>query len=197
MAMAYVYRHRSGGSNRRAVGVTGDTLINGQLIFFPGRRYTDSRETLHEFYYYNYSNGKWTQGLIASSNSSNPNNGEIVNGSGDRIYYLSLFNRTVYGSAYAHGSGSHYGLRRSVALARPNSSGTGWNPDRILSTSDRVIIAHGQGHTYSNTINSTVNEYVRCWGYRTSSGSVVETFGLYVAVTNIFFDPGSYGLNTR
>lgn len=197
MANAFVYRHLSGGSNSRGVGLTGEPLINGQLIFFTGEVWQDPGVYLHLFYYYDYDENRWKQNFVLSANSDFPANGEIVNNAGDRIYRLPLFNRTVYGSGYAYGSGSHYGLRQSTTLDEPNSSGTGWIARRYLTSDYRVIISGSQGFTFSNYVSSENFNRVRCWGYIRPSGEIVETFGLYCNVNHITDSPGGYALHTR
>lgn len=187
-------QHTSGGSNRCAIGVTDAMLRNGQLIFFTGDVFTDPVTHLHTFYYFDYSTSSWRQGLVASSSQNFPRNGEVINGSGDRIYTLPAFNSSVYGSQFAHSGGSHYGLRRGSFLQTTN--GSSWTTVKNLTTAHRVIIAAGQGHTYSNLINTTVNNRVRCWGY-IENGRTIETFGSYVHINFITNDPSGYALHTR
>lgn len=197
MAVVYVYRHLSGGNNSRGVGLLGKRLYNGQLIYFTGEVWEDPGVYLHLFYYYDYAKRQWEQNFALSANSDFPKNGEIVNHAGDRIYTLPHFNRTVWGSSYAYGSGSHYGLRKVTMLQKPNSSGTGWVTHYNLDSQHRVIINGGQGYTFSNYVSSANFNRVRCWGFIRPDGSVVETFGLYVYINIITNYPDGYALHTR
>lgn len=197
MANVYVFRHLSGGNNYRNAGVMSKRLYNGQLIFFTGEKWHDPTGWLHLFYYFDYSTRKFEQNFIHTSSSSMPANGTIMNSSGDRIYTLPHFNRTVWGSSYAYGSGSHYGLRKPTTLQKPNSSGTGWVTHYSLDSRHRVIINGGQGFTFSNSVSTANFNRVRCWGFIRPNGSVVETFGLYVHVNYITSNPGGYALHTR
>lgn len=197
MAVVYVYRHRSGGNNSRGVGLLGKRLVNGQLIYFTGEWWQDPGVYLHLFYYYDYDKLRWETNFVLTNSMSYPANGTIVNDAGDRIYPLPYFNRTVYGSRYAYGSGSHYGLRTNTMLQKPNSSGDGWVTHYRLDHRHRVIINGGQGYTFSNKVSTANFNRIRCWGFIRPDGSVVETSGLYVHVNYITNPPGSYALHTR
>ncbi|WP_096190142.1 hypothetical protein [Evansella halocellulosilytica] len=202
MALAFVYRHRNGGNNSDNIGISA-RVYNGQLLFFTGEVWPYSEgggaPYLHRFIYRDYSNSSWTDNFILSNRSSYPPNDiETVNSNGDRIYVLPRFNRLVYGSGYAYGSGSHYGLRRSTSMAKPlNVQGTSWETTRWLDADHRIIINGDQGFTRSNSINTTNLNYVRCWGYMRPNGQAVETFGEYVHINFITNNPGSYALHTR
>lgn len=198
MANVYVYRHLSGGNNSRGVGLLGKRLYNGQLIYFTGEVWEDPGVYLHLFYYWDYDKNKFEQNFALSTAWGYPRNGEVVNNAGDRIYTLPHFNRTVYGSRYAHSSGgSIYSLRSYTMLQKPNSAGNGWITHHELDAKYRVIIGGGQGYTFSNYVSTSNFNRVRCWGYIRPDGTVVETNGLYVHVNYITNNPGGYALHTR
>lgn len=212
MANVYVYRHLSGGNNSRGVGLLDKRLYNGQLIFFTGEVREDPGVYSHLFYYWDYDKNKFETNFALSTAWGYPRNGEVVNNAGDRIYTLPHFNRTVYGSRYAHSSdGSIYSLRSYTMLQKPNSAGDDWITHHELDANYRVIIGGGQGYTFSNNASTSklvlhktalsrplsAFNRVRCWGYIRPNGTVVETNGLYVYVNYITNNPGDYALHTR
>ena len=181
---AYVYCHKNKGNNYTTI--ENRTLYHGQLIYF--RNNGDGKGYIRDYaanIFYHAFNHKGTkvEGLPIKAGYGDSN--------GNIIYGISEFNKRVYGDNHAHAGGSHYGVRKDVKLY--NSDGT-WN--RTLPSIYRIIIGAGQGYTTNNNLLASNFSMLRCWGYKTNTGLVIETSGLYV-LNDVTLLPQNYTLNTK
>ncbi|MPW25799.1 hypothetical protein GC105_08350 [Alkalibaculum sp. M08DMB] len=199
MAVAYIFRHKNGGSSSRTyepmgIGEQPISVTNGQIFLFPDES-VDAAGQWRTFFYIYRNTGSFVMTSMFTDNYGFPKEGEVVNGYGDKLYSLPNFNKAVYGSSYAYAGGSHYGLRKETYLEKLVNGN--WQTQKTLPQNHRVIIGGGQGYTYSNNANFNNFNRLRCWGYKNASGIVIETTGLYVRVRDITMDSGSYAINTR
>ncbi|MCH4825183.1 hypothetical protein [Planococcus halocryophilus] len=160
------------------------TLRDGQYVMETYSAFGQNYSTFRgEIYFNGWKKIDWT---MAYSLNSSTTSFTIPNGAG-RFTRMWTANSRKWGSHNYHAAsgGNYYTVRYSSWLR--NSAGTiiwqipaGW----------KVIIGRGQGFFNPNRSG------IRCWGFRRSDGTIVETDLLFIDETPTYNTPSSYVCNT-
>lgn len=105
------------------------------------------------------------------------------------LHHIAEFNQRVWGNEWAYAGGSMYSIRYGTWMYNSNRSRQVYLPP-----SSKVIIGQSQGYTLIDSPGWDFT-YIRAWGYVDTYGNVHETYGLFVANSNLRH-PDEYQINT-